>query len=87
MDAEQLSFCFLFKDEKNLKNIFSDTFLEVRRKIKKMPNESVEDYIQYLKDETLLEVAHKLVEMATYRDNINIELKYGRGIIKNGREY
>lgn len=83
--AEQ--FCFEFSDEdsKNLRGIFQRTFRETKQKYKRVDGESVEDYIEFLKYETFMEVADKLVKIATYRDNLNIQLKYEERIA-NGRD-
>lgn len=80
---EQLSFLFIAEEDKKLHNIFQRTFIEVKSKFKRVDGETVEDYVDFLKKETLLEVAEKLKEIANYRDNLNIELKYGKGQIND----
>ena len=77
--SEQLSFYFSDEDAKNLHGIFQRTFKEMLKKYKRIEGESVEEYVEMLKFETLMEVADKLVKIAKYRDNLNIELKYGKG--------
>lgn len=77
---EQLSFGFIEDEERNLHGIFQRTFVEIKSKYKRVDGESVEDFVDFLKKETLLEVAQKLINIANYRDNVNIELKYGKGL-------
>ena len=74
--SEQFSFVFSDEDAKNLHGIFQRTFREMLKKYKRVDGESVEDYVEMLKYETLVEVADKLVKIAKYRDNLNIQLKY-----------
>ena len=77
--SEQFSFCFSDEDAKNLHGIFQRTFKEMLHKYKRVDGESLEEYVEMLKFETLMEVADKLVKIAKYRDNLNIELKYRKG--------
>ncbi|MBO7735258.1 MAG: hypothetical protein J6S67_22020 [Methanobrevibacter sp.] len=80
---EQFSFVFSDEDAKNLHGIFQRTFKEMLKKYKRIDGESVEDYVELLKFETLMEVADKLVKIAKYRDNLNIELKFEEKGLKN----
>lgn len=75
--SEQFVFDFIKEEELNINNIFLRSFREVRKKYKRVEGESIDEYISFLKDETYLEVAHKLTEIATYRQKINIDLIYG----------
>ena len=83
--GEQFSFVFSDEDAKNLHGIFQRTFREMLKKYKRIDGESIEDYVEMLKFETLMEVADKLVKVAKYRDNLNNQLKYEETGLKTDR--
>lgn len=79
---EQLEFSLFFelnpKDKKALKNVVKDSFLFVKRKNPRpIEGETFEEYHLFIRDETLLEIAHRLTEIATKRDKHRIHYLYG----------
>lgn len=79
---EQLEFSLFFElnpnDKKALKNVVRDSFLFVKRKNPRpITGETFEEYHLFIRDETLLEIAHRLTEIATRRDKYRIHYLYG----------
>lgn len=79
---EQLELSLFFelnpKDKKALKNVVKDSFLFVKRKNPKpIEGETYEEYHIFIRDETMLEIAHRLTQIATRRDNNRIHYLYG----------
>lgn len=65
-------------DKKALKNVVRDSFFFVKRNNPRpIEGETYEEYRIFIRDETLLEIAHRLTEIATKRDNNRIHYLYG----------
>lgn len=84
--AEQIPFEFSDEDSKNFRGIFQRTFREMLKKYPRIKGESIEEYVEMIKYETFMEVADKIIKMAQYRDNLNIQLKYEEWKYKDGRQ-
>lgn len=76
--AEQFDLSFLGDEYNELKGIVRRSFKKVLKKYPRLDGESMEDHRDFIKDETLLEIADQLKEIATRRQRIEIELKYGK---------
>lgn len=76
--AEQFDLSFLGDEYNELKGIVRRSFKKVLKKYPRLEGESMEDHRDFIKDETLLEIADQLKEIATRRQRIEIELKYGK---------
>ena len=75
--AEQLDLSFFGDEYNELKGIVRRSFKKVLLKYPRLEGESMEEHRDFIKDETLLEIASQLQEIATRRQRLEIELKYG----------
>lgn len=76
---EQMRLYFEGEEFKDIRGIVPRCYKKVRRKYTRMDGESVEDFNNTIIVETLLEISEELKRIALYRQNLNIELKYGKG--------
>lgn len=79
---EQLEFSIFFEmteyDKRKLKRVVLDSFLFVKKNNPHpIAGETMEDYHLFIRDETLLEIAHRLTNLATKRDKARIKYLYG----------
>lgn len=76
---EQMSFIFQRSDAQELKHIVKESYLEVRHRYPKpVDGESKEEYNLFIRDETLLEIAFRLTDIATRRQRDRINLLYSK---------
>lgn len=75
---EQMRLYFEGEEFKDIRGIVPRCYKKVRRKYTRMDGESVEDFNNTIIVETLLEISEELKRIALYRQNLNIELKYGK---------
>lgn len=75
---EQMRLYFEGEEFKDIRGIVPRCYRKVRRKYTRMDGESVEDFNNTIIVETLLEISEELKRIALYRQNLNIELKYGK---------
>lgn len=75
---EQMSLYFEGQEFEDIKGIVPRCYKKVRRKYSRVNGESVEDFKNFIVTETLLEISEELKCIALYRQNLNIELKYGK---------
>ena len=85
---EQLEFSIFYEmdeyDKRKLKRVVLDSFLFVKRNNPQpVAGETMEDYHLFIRDETLLEIAHRLTILATKRDKARIKYMYGKGNDRN----
>ena len=71
---QQLDFVLVGDEYNEIKDIVKRCYLFVRKKYKIVEGESLEDYNSFIRDETLLEIANRLEEIATRRQRLNINL-------------
>ena len=61
----------------SLKNIFKQTFSDIRRLYPDpVEGETKDEYVEFLYVETLLEVAERIKKIALSRDNLRITFRY-----------
>lgn len=77
MANEQLEIYFSGDEYNELKGIVRSSYRYVRHKYPPVEGEGYEEWHQFIKDETLLEIAARLTDIATKRQKFNIDLKYG----------
>ena len=75
---EQMRLYFEGEEFKDIRGIVPRCYRKVRRKYTRIDGESVEDFNNTIIVETLLEISEELKRIALYRQNLNIELKYGK---------
>lgn len=69
----------LFEDEEqnNLKSIVKRSYFAVKKRFPApTKGESVEEYTQFIRDETLLEIAERLKDIALKRQKSSIDVLY-----------
>ena len=77
---EQMSLYFPDEEIHTVKGIVLRSYNKIRKKYKRIDGETVEDFKEFIVCETYLEIAEELKRIALYRQNLNIELKYGKGV-------
>lgn len=75
---EQMRLYFEGEEFKDIRGIVPRCYRKVRHKYTRIDGESVEDFNNTIIVETLLEISEELKRIALYRQNLNIELKYGK---------
>ena len=75
---EQMNLYFEGEEFNDIKGIVPRCYRRVRKKYRRMDGESLEDFQNFIICETYLEIAEELKQIALYRQNLNIELKYGK---------
>ena len=76
--AGQFDLSFLGEEYNELRGIVRRSFKKVLKKYPRLEGESMEDHRDFIKDETLLEIAEQLQDIATRRQRTEIDLKYGK---------
>ena len=74
--TRQLELFFLGDEYNELKGIVGKSYRAVRKKYPKIDGETTADWNQFIKDETLLEIAARLTDIATRRQRMKINLMY-----------
>ena len=76
MAVKQFELVFLGEEYQQLRGIVRNSYRYVRNKYPPVEGEGYEEWHQFIKDETLLEIAARLTDIATKRQKFNIELNY-----------